>query len=161
MLHVQRVTAVVMDVMAALRERRAKAESKVARAEKALETARKELADVVAAERVVADITGESSATAANEGSVSPRDVVIAKMLPAEPEHAIGPAELHSKYQGNTGDEISLEAFRTALWRMLKKVIRGDEMTWIVKAENGKYWREPIFPPDTFASDDDVDDIFG
>lgn len=130
--------------MAAVKERRAKAEGKVARALKALESAQKELADVAAAERVLADITGESTEPKAGDGSVSPRDIEIAKLLPSDPAEAISPAELYPVYLKHSGDDINVDAFRTAVWRLLKKTIRGEVKTWIVKSDNGKYWREAV-----------------
>lgn len=147
----------MIDVVAALKERRLKAEAKVARAEKALESARRELADVAAAERVIAEITGESMPASTNENSASERDIAMARLLPADPFAAISPSDLHQVYVEASGDSINLDAFRTALWRLLKKTIKGDEKSWAIKAENGKYWREavPTFSETGEAVDDD------
>lgn len=132
----------MLDVMAALKDRKAKAEAKVARAAKALESAQKELIDVIAAERVMADITGESVEQRNGSPPVSDRDKEITKLLATNPHEACSPSELHSKYIDTTGDSINLDAFRTALWRLQKKVVQGAEKTWIIKVENGRYWRE-------------------
>jgi hypothetical protein len=145
----------MIDVMAALRERKAKAEAKVARATKALETAKKELVDVIAAERVMADITGESVEHKVAGAPVSERDREIAKVLATEQEEALTPAELYPSYIAATGDSINLDAFRTALWRLQKKVIRGSEKSWTVKSENGRYWREAV------EVSDDFDELLG
>ena len=146
--------------MAALRARKDKAQGKVSRAQKALESAQNELADVLAAERVLADITGESLEPKTNESVASKRDIDIARIVPAEAELAMSPAELRPLYVEETGDQISIETFRTALWRLQKKVIKGTEKTWIIKSENGKYWREPApvaVDPFAFGDDEDAD----
>jgi hypothetical protein len=140
----------MIDVMALLKDRKAKAESKVARATKALETAKKELLDVLAAERVMADITGESPEPKGSGGPTSDRDIEIAKLLCTTKEEALSPVELYPTYTEATGDSINLDAFRTALWRLQKKVIRGSEKSWSVKSENGRYWREPADVADDF-----------
>lgn len=135
----------MLDVMTALRDRRLKAEAKVVRAAKALETAEKELGDVMAAERVMAELTGESVEQVADGAPVSDRDREIAKTLATNPHEASTPAELHGVYTKETGDSINLDAFRTALWRLQKKVVRGDEKSWTVKSQGGRYWREPAY----------------
>ena len=140
----------MLDVMAALKDRRAKAEAKVLRTTKILEIAKKELADLVAAERVMADITGESAEPKIGAGPVSDRDREIAKLLSIEKDEALSPVELYPTYTDATGDTINLDAFRTALWRLQKKVIRGSEKSWCVKSENGRYWREPADGSDEF-----------
>jgi hypothetical protein len=137
-----------MDVMALLRERKAKAASKVLRAEKALESAKKEQADVLAAERVMAELTGTAPESKSGDGTPSERDVTIAKLIPVEQSSALSPAELHPLYLAETNDSLNLDAFRTAVWRLQKKVIHGTEKSWIVKADNGKYWREPVVVSD-------------
>jgi len=150
----------MIDVMAALKEKKAKAVGRVARAEKALESAKKDLADVLAAERVVAELTGVAPESKPNDGPPSNRDVTIARLIPADEASALAPAELHPLYLEESGDSLDLEAFRTAVWRLKKKVIRGTEKSWIVKAEGGKYWREPLPAPDDFDSlvdDEDKD----
>lgn len=144
-----------MDVMALVKERRAKAEGKVARAEKALESAKKELAELLAAERVVGEITGESPEPRTSEGFVSAREIAIAKLIPSDPENAIAPAELYPKYIDASGEEINLDAFRTAIWRLKGKKVQGEEYAWIVKADNGRYWRERVPEPEP----EDIDDL--
>lgn len=130
------------DVLAALKDRRAKAEAKIARARKALEMAKKELDDLEAAERVIASISGESVSATASQGSVSERDRVMTKLLATEMSGAQTPAELHQIYLDETGDDINLDAFRTALWRLQKKEIRGVANIWVVRSDGGRYWRE-------------------
>lgn len=130
------------DVLAALRDRRAKAEAKIVRARKVLEIAKKELDDLEAAERVFAAISGESVGVTAPQGSVSERDRVMTKLLATDAMTAQTPAELHQIYLEETGDDINLDAFRTALWRLQKKEIRGMSNTWVVRSEGGRYWRE-------------------
>ncbi|MCW6531692.1 hypothetical protein NED98_15700 [Sphingomonas sp. MMSM20] len=128
--------------MATLRERRAKAEAKVLRAAKALESAKKELEDVLAAERVMAEITGESIDQKGGASSTSDRDVEIVKLLNRNQNGAKSPVELYPEYTEATGDSINLDAFRTALWRLQKKTIADDGKDWAVRSEGGRYWRE-------------------
>ncbi|MGC6331468.1 hypothetical protein [Rhizorhabdus sp. FW153] len=133
-----------MDVMALLKERRAKAESKVLRAEKALESAKKELADVLAAERVVGDITGVAPEPKPTENSVSARDISMISIVPTHQSDAKSPADLHPLYIEAGTEDLNLEAFRTALWRMLKKTVPSENKIWTVKSESGRYWREVL-----------------
>lgn len=129
------------DVMTALRERLAKAESKVQRATKALEMAKKELSDLIAAERVMAEITGES-ADRSYVGSGSDRDREILKLLPLRAVEARSPAEIHGVYREVSSDQLNLDAFRTALWRLQRKQIEVDGTEWQVRSDSGRYWRE-------------------
>lgn len=145
------------DVMILLKDRIAKAEGKLARSVKALESAKKELADLQAAERVMAEITGESLEPKPTAGANSDRDREIAKLLEVGPEAAISPADLYPRYLEATGDTINLDAFRTALWRLQKKAIQGDERVWLVKADGGKYWRQAS--PDDQAPVSTTDDL--
>lgn len=135
---------IMIDVMSVLKEKRSKTEAKVARAAKVLETAKKELDDVIAAERVMAEITGESIDSGDAVQSVSERDREITKLLGVGEEEARSPLELHAAYAECTGDQINLDAFRTALWRLQKKAIRGENKVWSVKSVNGRYWRAAI-----------------
>lgn len=132
----------MQDVMAALKDRRAKAEAKLVRATKALETARKELLDIDAAERVFATITGVSILPQALPGTGSERDKAMTRLLGTSSTEAHSPAELHPIYIAETNDTINLDAFRTALWRLQKKVVTGNEKDWIVRSDGGRYWRE-------------------
>jgi hypothetical protein len=140
----------MQDVMSMLKDRRAKAEGKVMRAIKALETAKKELADLLAAERVMADITGESIESKSDGAPLSDRDRLIMNLLNGDATQAISPADLYPIYVEATRDSINLEAFRTAVWRLQKKVIRDAGVSWQVRAANGRYWREPISETDEY-----------
>lgn len=146
----------MMEVMVTLRARRSKAESKVARAAKSLELARKELADLIAAERVMADITGESLDNGIAVPSASERDQDIAKLLGTSPDNAASPAELYPIYCEGAGEEINLDTFRTALWRLQKKTINDGEDDWTVRSDNGRYWRQLAS-----GNNDDIEDLLG
>lgn len=62
-------------------------------------------------------------------------------------------------YVDFSGDQINLEAFRTAVWRMQKKIIPGVEKSaWIVKSEKGKYWREEYNLPLQTQTADEAED---
>lgn len=140
----------VIDVMATLKDRRAKAENKVVRVAKALETAKKELTDLIAAERVVAEITGESPDLKAAGAPLSDRDHEIAKLLGPEQSAAISPADLYPIYLRSTGDNINLDAFRTALWRLQKKHVREGGALWAIRSDGGRYWREQAHDAEDF-----------
>lgn len=144
------------NVMSVLKDRRAKAEAKVTRATKALESAKKDLADVLAAERVMAEITGESVDQKSGPSLNTQRDRDIAKLLGTSENDALSPVLLYPIYQEATGDQINLEAFRTAVWRLKNKTVEGEQKSWTVRAENGRYWREPAG-----LAIDDFDDLLG
>lgn len=152
------VTGRMQDVLAALKDRRAKAEARIARARKALEIAKKELDDLEAAERVISAISGESLGIPAAPSNISERDRTMTKLLATDASAAQAPAELHAIYIEETGDDINLDAFRTALWRLQKKAVRGESRDWLVRSEGGRYWREPI---DVTASEDESSPIDG
>lgn len=130
------------DIRSALRDRRLKVEARVNRATKTLELLKKELLDLEAAERVFARITGDSLPPHAAEIGGSDRDKVMTRLLAADPAGARTPAELHPIYVEESGDEINLDAFRTALWRLQKKIVQGDSKNWAIRSEGGRYWRE-------------------
>ena len=130
------------DVMTTLRDRRAKAENKVQRATKVLELAKKELSDLLAAERVMADITGESGEMQSTAAAPSDRDRDILLLLPVIQTKALSPAELHTDYVEATRNDINLDTFRTALWRLKGKVIEFNGKAWQVWSDGGRYWRE-------------------
>lgn len=137
------------DVLNIIRERQQRAIAKIERAEKALEAARAELSDVEAAFRVVSDITGSPQSTGPATNKASPSDTVterqanIVSLLGNGRDRGIEPKDLYAKYCAETGDDISIDTFRTTIWRMQKAgTFPADNQKWTVHSENGRYWKE-------------------
>lgn len=129
-----------------LEVRAEKARSKVERCEKALEAARFELSEFETALRVVRNMSGESSGAAA-PASVSTRQREILSVLFEGSEQSQAPAQAFELYKmvGDAG--ISLDTFRTTLWRMADNafVIDGDHFR--VSRKEGRYWKEKQLSP--------------
>lgn len=133
------------EAIQALRERIEKAEAKAARAEKALESARVELGDLQTALRVLEDISGVSSSasTAASQNdTVSKRQAAILLVMGFGPKEGRSPAELHSAYTAASQDDISMDTFRTTVWRMKDKLFEANGENVTVRGESGSYWKE-------------------
>ncbi|MBA2935159.1 hypothetical protein HZF05_13800 [Sphingomonas sp. CGMCC 1.13654] len=131
------------DVLASLRERLGKSEGKVARYEKLLEAARKDVADVQTALRLVSEISGAAiPETPAAPADASKRQIEILGFVPAGRSNATAPASLFEAYNLVHAEPDNLDAFRTAVWRMKGKEYQFQGQPWIVHADDGKYWRE-------------------
>lgn len=155
------------DIIELVRVRHAKAVAKVERAKKALDSARSELADIEAALRVLGGISSNGDSDSAKSGpsdAVAERQQNIIKLLP-DSAPGVEPKELHSRYEFHFAEDISLDTFRTTIWRMKKDERRfafeGDE--WTVENAEGRYWRERVRDLDDGEFDhwgppDDLDD---
>lgn len=133
----------MIDHIAILRERLAKAESKELRAEKALESARKEASDIRTALRVLGDISGESVEPTRQSGisSTGNRQQEIANMLGVGSENGRSPIDLFATYQLMGSDDITLDTFRTTIWRMRDKSYVCDGAEYVVQSDEGRYWK--------------------
>jgi len=130
------------DALNLLKERLGKAEAKAARAEKAWESAKSEVADLRTAYRVMSGLAGESDSAGVSV-SMGERQKTIMGLLQIGEEHGRSPAELFEAYKALSDEEISIDTFRTTIWRM-KDVGYPDEWgVWIVKGDSGSYWKEP------------------
>lgn len=135
------------DPVALVREKLVKAEAKVLRAEKAVESARTELADLQTTLRVMEGLLGESAGSAANPATpsgVPARQSMILSLLGIGPEKAQPPAELFDDYKAFANEEITLETFRTTIWRMADKVFDTPKGKMAVKRSDDGYWKELV-----------------
>ncbi|MBP6362115.1 MAG: hypothetical protein KA329_01170 [Novosphingobium sp.] len=133
-----------------LKERHAKAKAKVERAEKALESARSEFSDIDTAMRVLAEMQGggtQGQGRGNASEAVAERQANILKILREGRFSALEPKELHARYSLTFGDEVSLDTFRTTIWRMKDRgpYTDGSE-SWIVDNDEGRYWKERVAP---------------
>lgn len=131
----------MQEAVSLLRDKAAKAELKVQRAEKALETARTELSDLQTALRVMESLTGEGSGGSSATGpsaAVAERQAEIIKLLGVGSKQGHSPADLFSSYEAVSKERITIETFRTTVWRMKDKEF-GD---WVVRGDDGAYWKE-------------------
>lgn len=133
------------DLLSQIQERYAKAVAKVDRAEKALESARSELADLEAAKRVIdslsAPTVSESLKSAVSE-TMAVRQHNIIGILGEGAQNGVEPKELHAVYALNFDASLSLDTFRTTIWRMKDKPFTVDDVRWTVQNDDGRYWKE-------------------
>ena len=142
------------DPLAILRERTAKADAKVLKFEKSLESAREELRDLSIALRVMSDIAGESAPTAstpAGSVAVAKRQSNIVALLGVGAENARPPAEIFKGYGLLEDEDISIDTFRTTIWRMADKPFVTDEGTFVVRRDDSGYWKELVQGDTTVA----------
>jgi hypothetical protein len=132
------------DTMAILKERVAKAEAKVARAEKALESAKNELSDLQTTFRVMSEISGESpTPVSVSSAAMAERQKIITRILPIGRENGQAPAEIFEAYKLVGLERITIDTFRTTIWRMKNNPFQTDKDTWYVEGDNGVYWKTP------------------
>lgn len=153
------------DPIAILRDRLAKAAAKVMRAQKSLDSAVSEMTDLQTAIRVIDGIVSESSGgppSTAQSSAVSGRQTVILHLLAVGRESASPPAVLFEKYRLRTGEDITIDTFRTTIWRMADKIFASEDSKIIVKRGEDGYWKEvfghvdePDFSPFSFEDEDD------
>jgi hypothetical protein len=134
---------VMLDHIAILKERLAKAESKELRAAKALESAKNEASDIRTALRVLGDISGESVdvprlPSAANTGN---RQIEIVNILGVGPENGRSPVDLFATYELIGSDDINIDTFRTTIWRMRDKSYVCNNVMFVVQSDGGRYWK--------------------
>lgn len=148
--HVCYVYTLAMDeIISQLRTQRAKAQVKVERAQRALETAKSELSDVEAALRVLGGLTSPSAAALASSSNnpatpqVAKRQEELLGVLPDDDASAAEPKDLFVVYEMCSTDVITIDTFRTTLWRMKSRgpfEYKGG--LWEVRSADGRYWKE-------------------
>lgn len=134
------------DAVSLLRDRLAKAELKVQRAEKALESARCELVDFQTTLRVMASLMGESGQQPqppANVTVPSERQAMIATLLSVGRNSAKAPVDIYPIYQQKSGENLTIDSFRTSIWRMTGRPYGVDSRIYVIHREGGAYWLEP------------------
>lgn len=134
------------DAVSLLRERVEKAEAKVHRAEKSLESARAELADFKTALRVMEDLTGESVPSLAASGGAIEVSTRQARILALLTHMGQAPADLFAAYKDACGEDINIDTFRTSIWRMKGRAFAESGVTVWVKGDSGLYWKEADGP---------------
>jgi hypothetical protein len=133
------------DPIALIKERLAKAEAKEARAEKVWEAAKVETAEFRTALKVMMEITGESATQTATTPSanVAERQLTIVRLLRVGDAVGAAPADIYEMYKLLATEEISIDTFRTTIWRMKDVDFCDGADLWLVKGDNGRYWKVP------------------
>lgn len=152
------------DAISMLRERVAKAEAKVQRSQKALESARSELADLHTTLRVMADITGESVLQSASGAiAAGSRQFHILQLLGTGIGRSKAPAEIFEAYNLIGDEDINADTFRTTIWRMKGKRFKVDAETFTVRSDGGHYWKDLVPDHETApgAETPEADDFTG
>jgi hypothetical protein len=130
----------MQDAISLLKERLERAEAKASRAEKAWESAKKEAVDLATAYRVMRELSGESSSGTISTGD---RQATILDLLRVGEEMGQSPAELFERYRRASAEEISIDTFRTTIWRMKDNAYLEGSGLWVVRGDSGSYWKEP------------------
>lgn len=131
------------DTIDLLKERQKKAEAKVLRYEKTLETAKNELSDIITTLRVLGDIgeSAEPESMAPKPSVVGERQKNIMHLISESQENARAPADIFESYKVFFGDDVSIDTFRTTIWRMKDRVVAMEDGEWCVYSDNGQYWK--------------------
>lgn len=149
------------EAVALLKERVEKAGLKVARAEKALESAKIELADFQTALRVMEGIAGlQATESSPNPSAtmVSDRQALIVQMLGVGEEKGQAPADLFGIYRGQSGEEINIDTFRTTIWRMRGRIYHVQGSSFLVHGDSGHYWKERVID---LSSEAEIHEMLG
>jgi hypothetical protein len=133
----------MIDHIAILKERLAKAESKELRAAKSFESAKNEASDIRTALRVLGEISGESVELSRPSGvaSTGGRQQEIAMILGVGRENGHSPMDLFGVYELMGSDDINLDTFRTTIWRMRDKLYVCEGAEYVVQSDEGRYWK--------------------
>ncbi|WP_152567614.1 hypothetical protein [Sphingopyxis sp. LC363] len=123
-------------------DRIAKAEAKVARYKKSLETAELELSELQIALRVLSGLSGEVESNAGGTGTTLGRQRDIVRLMGVGRENAQPPAEIYAAYLKASDEKISIDTFRTTIWRMKGKSFVVDVTPYTVFNDEGVYWIE-------------------
>lgn len=125
-----------------LSDRIAKAETKVARYKKSLETAELELSELQIALRVLSGLSADADSNAGGTGSTLGRQRDIVRLMGVGRENAQPPAEIYADYLKASDEKISIDTFRTTIWRMKGKSFVVNVTPYLVCNEDGVYWVE-------------------
>ena len=139
----------MIDAISILQAQRSKTVARVARLEKSLETERLSLSDIDTTLRVLGALSDESLPRTRSglSTSVAERQEAILSLVPVGIENGASPSDLYAAYD-LIHEKISIDVFRTTLWRMGKE--------GIVHSGGGRYWRI-----ETHSSDITEDDFEG
>ena len=146
------------DHMAILKERIERAETKVQRLQKSLEASESELSDLMTALRVIEGINSAPDANASATTSTMARQLEIVKLLGVGRERGSAPADLYAAFIRAGTEDITIDTFRTTIWRMKDKSFDLEDGAVVaVHGDAGVYWKELLEPPEP---DYDRDDYF-
>jgi hypothetical protein len=122
------------ETISLLKEKLERANAKISRYERSLKAAEIERSDIETTLRVLGELSGESDDKASAESGavVSQRQHNILRIMPVGKENGQSPLDLHMMYTAIFG-EISIDVFRTTIWRMAK----SSQLC----SEHGKYWK--------------------
>jgi len=134
------------DHLEILREKLKKAEARASRARKTLESAEKEVVDFSTALRVIEGLTAENNGSSVSESAAptADRQNKIAQIVPTGAENSISPVDLFPAYTKASGDGISIDTFRTTIWRMKGKDYQVAGETYTIHGERHGYWKVPV-----------------
>ena len=120
-----------------------KAAGKVTRYKKTLESAESELRDMHTALRVIEGLSSESVAGNASAPTTMARQIGIAEILGVGRAGAKPPSELYATYHKMSIEDITIDTFRTTIWRMKGKTFEFGGQVWDIEGDSGMYWKEP------------------
>lgn len=140
------------DHIAILKERIEKAKAKVQRYQKSLESAETELSDLETTLRVLDGIANEGDSSETGSSPTLDRQKWIAELLGVGVDNAQQPADLYVSYSAICSEDITIETFRTTIWRMKGKRFRLERGEFDVQGENGSYWKEPVISHQNVAA---------
>lgn len=143
--------AIMTDHIAILKDRIEKAKAKVQRYQKSLETAKSELSDLETTLRVLEGIANDGDSNGAGTSSTMSRQLDIVRLLTVGREKGQPPADLYKSYCLIGGEDITIDTFRTTIWRMKDRVFETDGSEWVVHGDSGNYWKEPLEEPEPEA----------
>lgn len=136
------------DHVAIIKGKIEKAESRVLRYRKSLESAESELRDLHTALRVLEGIASGVEGVASSVPSTMGRQLEILRLLTVGREKGQPPADLYKSYIRLGGEDITIDTFRTTIWRMKDRVFEMHGAQWVVHGDGGNYWREPLEEPE-------------
>lgn len=132
------------DHVAILRSKIEKAESKVQRYRKSLESADSELSDLVTALRVIEGIANDTDSNGAGTTTTMTRQLDIVRLLGVGRAKGQPPADLYASYCLIGSEDIKIDTFRTTIWRMKDQEFETEGGSYIVYGDSGNYWKEQV-----------------
>lgn len=136
------------DHLAILRDRIEKADARAQRYRKSLKTAENELSDLTTALRVLEGIASGTDSNGPGTATTMGRQLEIVRLLGVGRENQKSPADLYGAYYHSSPEDITIDTFRTTLWRMKDRVFEVKEAEWVVRGDNGTYWKEEAEAPE-------------
>lgn len=136
------------DHVALLHERIEKAKGKVLRHQKSLESAKSELSDLTIALRVLEGLSAAGDSGGSAVPSTIGRQLAIVGILPVGREKGRPPADLYQTYILVGDEDITIDTFRTTIWRMRERIFVVGDSEWGVFGDGGVYWKMPVEEPE-------------